>query len=211
MDHYKNYMDLAVNESYIEDYIIESSIIPTSNMLVFTPHGGGIELGTTELVRAIVGKLISYYCFNGRKKTGNSKLHITSINFDEKKLLNILQSVDSSVSIHGCKGKKETVFLGGLDERLIENIKESLYTYGFDVGTSDKFLGINPNNITNKNRKGMGAQIEVPYALRKKMFGDIREEKDRGTKTDVFWNFVYAIQDSIDPIFFDDSKIILNV
>lgn len=64
-----------------------------NNILLTAIHGGGIEPGTTELARRVsnVGKY-NFYSFEGLRKHNNDQLHVTSTNYDEPKLINMLEN-----------------------------------------------------------------------------------------------------------------------
>src|SRR6266550_7424509 len=79
---YTSYRQL---QSYYEkdvDYKISESPV-RSNVGVFSPHGGGIEQGVSELVHAIARDELSWYLFEGTRTTGNWALHISSHLFNE--------------------------------------------------------------------------------------------------------------------------------
>lgn len=198
MDTYSNFMQLAANERYMTDYLIEHQLID-SPILIFTPHGGGIEPGTTELVKAIAGEELNYYTLTAKKSKDNINLHITSKNYDEPTLLKILPTIEQCVSLHGCQNKEEIIFIGGRDTKLKRKIQTQLELRDFKVGVKDQFLAESLDNITNKNKTSAGVQLEISHGLRKQMFEDISKAKGRVQKTPIFWKFVLAIRMALDP------------
>jgi phage replication-related protein YjqB (UPF0714/DUF867 family) len=62
---------------------------------------GGIEPGTSEVAKRVAEDDVSYALFEGRKSTGNSRLHVTNINFDEPRCLELVKTADHVLAIHG--------------------------------------------------------------------------------------------------------------
>ena len=62
-DKYKDFTQLAANESAGVDYQIRTR--PAGTTLVLAPHGGGIEPGTSELAEAIAASDHSFYILRG--------------------------------------------------------------------------------------------------------------------------------------------------
>lgn len=211
-DKYRNFTELAFYERYMKDYIIEQQLIK-SNILIFTPHGGGIEPGTTEIVKAIASDDINYYTMTAKKVTGNEDLHITSDNYDEPRLLNLLTTVDRCISIHGCADTNDVIYMGGLDYTLRSRIESLLKQNGFDVQIITEFLAESLSNITNKTKTNAGVQIEISRGLRNKFFDDITTAKGRSIKKELFWKFVLEVRNALEPYIFglnNTSNIILN-
>lgn len=166
-DTYANYAELNSKRSKGTDYRIESKDT-ASSVAIIAIHGGGIEVGTTQLAKAItaLGKY-DYYSFIGLLPSGNSVLHITSVNFDEPTALKLVAKSNLSISLHGSKGTDKTTYLGGLDKALGERIQSSLTAAGFIVKPSPGRLnGSSPKNIVNRNEIGRGVQLEMTRGLR---------------------------------------------
>ncbi|MFI8912029.1 poly-gamma-glutamate hydrolase family protein [Streptomyces sp. NPDC053513] len=79
-------------------------------------HGGGIEIGTSELALGIAGYSPSdaagapvlpttydYWMFEGLLSSGNTALHVTSRNCDDHVALSLARSHLNVLSLHGCK------------------------------------------------------------------------------------------------------------
>ena len=121
MDKYADYDDLKRHEIKGEDYVILSRT-GNSRIAVIAPHGGGIEPGTVDIADVLAGAEHSFYAFKGIKKKGNAVLHISSTRFDEPEGITIAEKAEIVVSIHGCRGKDDTVFVGGRNQNLKEKI-----------------------------------------------------------------------------------------
>ncbi|MGW4702153.1 poly-gamma-glutamate hydrolase family protein [Streptomyces sp. NPDC004285] len=81
-------------------------------------HGGGIEIGTSELALGIAGydpgditptapallpATYDYFLFEGLLSTGNKALHVTSRNCDDHVALSLAASHLNVLSLHGCQ------------------------------------------------------------------------------------------------------------
>lgn len=175
-DKYKNFSDLESNrpKSFTIDHDYKDS-----TFLVFTPHGGGIEPGTTEICKWFNNKDFSYYSFTGKGKKCKD-LHITSTRFDEPTLTEYLAKHKFAVSFHGMTNTMKNkfnadIFLGGLDKKLRQKIKTNLNKHGFSVATSKDYptstlAAHDKNNVTNKCTRGQGVQIELSESIRKTFF-----------------------------------------
>ena len=71
-DTYLNFAELSANEVYGVDYKIDSKD-NGSAVAIIAIHGGGIEVGTNQLAKAVsdLGSY-NYYAFLGLLKTGNT-------------------------------------------------------------------------------------------------------------------------------------------
>lgn len=166
-DQYRNYVELAANESVGLDFNVIVLPCDTSTIAVIAPHGGMIEPRTSEVARQIAGKEFSLYLFEGIKPRGNSLLHVTSHHFDEPSCLALLSSSDTVIAIHGCAGYEERVLLGGLDTTLKDKIFIALQAEGIQVNTKNHtFQATDKNNICNRGRAKKGVQLELTRALR---------------------------------------------
>ena len=143
-----------------------------SHVAVAAPHGGGIEPGTSEIALAIAGTDLSYYLFEGQKRTGNSALHITSRRFDEPHGLAVLRRAARVLTVHGERSDEETVFLGGLDRSLRRGVATALARAGYAVAEppSASLDGRDARNLCNAGRTGAGVQLELPAGLRRSFF-----------------------------------------
>ncbi len=198
MDLYKNYNHLLSDCKLNEDFIIEYNNV--SSVLILTPHGGGIEPGTTELVKEIASTDMSFYSFTAKRSSNNKVLHITSTNFDEPKCLELLSNSTTTLAIHGSNEIEPLVYIGGQDTQMVNHIidvfkKHDLYKY--ISSTCRDIQGLSKNNIVNKNAIKAGVQFEFSYGIRKMMFENVDKAKGRINKTPFFWKIVHSIRESL--------------
>ncbi|OMI07552.1 hypothetical protein BTA30_17980 [Bacillus swezeyi] len=97
-DKYRNFAELKEGEDPAS-YNIFTRDLGTS-ALIFAPHGGGIEGGTSEIAKEL-STHFSTYLFEALKIPGALDLHITSTNFDEPQALDILNNHDLTLSVDG--------------------------------------------------------------------------------------------------------------
>lgn len=176
-----------------------------SRVAILAPHGGGIEPGTSELSRAVARDDLSLYLFEGVKMQANSDLHITSTRIDEPHCLQLLNSVEVAVTVHGEGGVREVVYLGGRHLELAERLRTELELHGFRVErhASPWLQGTDPSNICNRCASGLGLQLEISAGLRKSFFGSLANAAGRAHTTERFAQFtgaVRAVLTSIQPI-----------
>ena len=165
-----------------------------SPFAIIAPHGGGIEPGTTELAKAIAGWTYSYYSFEGIKISGNELLHITSTHFDEPKCLNLLESAEVAIAVHGCEGRDAMVQIGGLHDELGTRLMDALNAMGIPAVKAEADLaGQQPENICNMARSGMGVQMELSTGLRRSMFAGLDRTERLRTRPG-FKTFVQAVR-----------------
>ena len=203
-DYYRSMTDLLKDTQEGKDWTKENTN-RHSNVLIFAPHGGNIEKGTTELTKAIANKgNYDYYAFNGTRNKNNSQLHVTSTNYNDPDLINRNYNKEVSISIHGAGQSqgKNTVLIGGRDEKLIQLISKELSAFKFNVQRSLGHLaGIDTNNVVNYNKKGQGVQLELTPDLRKSFFsnGDdsSKARKDEKNWTSTMDHFATAINNAI--------------
>jgi phage replication-related protein YjqB (UPF0714/DUF867 family) len=159
-DTYKSYSQLAKHMTKDVDYSI-LAMQRHSPVTVVAPHGGGIEPGTSEVAKALAGRTISLYIFEGLKGKGNRRLHITSTRFDEPQCLDLIHRTGIVITIHACDNRGSTVYIGGRHKELKEDILDALKEAGFKgIDDSTHHGGINPYNLCNRGRTRSGVQIE---------------------------------------------------
>ncbi len=193
-DRYLAFAELARHERAGTDYRIRlRSSSPV--FLILAPHGGGIEPGTSELAEAVAGEQLSFYAFEGLKRSGNAVLHLTSTRFDEPLCRALLARCDSVVTLHGERGaeSKAAVRVGGLDEALAERMQDSLARHEFHVSRAVGWhMGRQPENLCNQGRAGCGVQLELSRALRESAFESF-SAAGRTRRTTRFHDLVQAI------------------
>jgi phage replication-related protein YjqB (UPF0714/DUF867 family) len=198
MGKYATYEELERQQREGIDYRIHIQE-GNSGIAIVAPHGGGIELGTMEIAKEVAGIEHTFYGFEGIKATDNSHLHITSKAFDEPRLTSLVNKEEIVLSVHGCEGEEEVVYVGGLHKALKQKIHTLLSHAGFRVRVSrnPKMGGKSPLNICNRGRAGAGVQLEISKGLRRQMFLDLETYKGRDIKSDVFHQFVSVLRDAI--------------
>lgn len=193
MDSYSSYRELAARHVEGVDYIIVVER-RASPIAIVAPHGGGIELGTSEIARAVAGADFSLYSFEGFEAEGNGVLHLTSTRFDEPRAVELVARSDIVVTIHGCEDREPLVFVGGLDAALRTRFIESLQDAGFDARADNSHhAGNSPRNLCNRGQRGEGVQFEVSRGLRRQLFAGMRG-KARAQTTEEFSRFTESLR-----------------
>ncbi|MFN2745087.1 poly-gamma-glutamate hydrolase family protein [Bacillus sp. z60-18] len=193
-DKYASFKELQKHENggYDIDYHEEAG----SRCLIFSPHGGRIEGGVSELVRAFNDDY-STYLFEGKKDENNSDLHITSTNFDEPLALQKIKEHRYTIAFHGYSGDRRHTLVGGTDRKLAKAIVRSLKKYDFSaelVEVDGRFAGTDTENINNESSSGMSVQLEISTAQRKAFFEDFDYQDREETKTRKFYRYVKAVR-----------------
>lgn len=195
MDTYANFAELGVAECEGVDFCV--CVVPreATSTVVLAPHGGGIEPGTSEVAKQIAGNDLSCAMFEGRKPTGNSRLHITSTNFDEPRCLALVTAADNVLTIHGEGSEKPVVFLGGRDATLGARLRTALEeaSYMVEVHKDPKLQGMALANVCNRGRKRAGVQLELSFGLRRLFFASLSAE-GRTKPTDELMKFAAAVR-----------------
>ena len=193
-DTYSSFKELRDNETEGIDYCVNYRK-KTSKWAVITPHGGGIEPGTSELVKAVADDNHSYYSFEGTKTKDNKDLHITSELFDEKQGDEIARSSENIIVFHGCIGYPDKIFIGGLDVENRKLLALLLKKAGFTVDDAPptELSGTKLTNICNRGLNGRGIQLELDLTVRKKLFRDLNR-KGRKERLPAFRSLVETVR-----------------
>jgi phage replication-related protein YjqB (UPF0714/DUF867 family) len=195
-DRYASFADLLRREREGRDFI-RTIVDRGSAIAIIAPHGGGLEVGTSELATAIAAQDFSLYCFDGIKRRGNEVLHVSSVHFDDPACMNLLSRARTAVSIHGCSGEDMGIRLGGLDARLKAIVIPVLIEAGFVPLDDDAiYSGLDPANLCNRAASGKGLQAELSRGLRRAMFSGL-ERAEREYTTPVFRRFVTAMRGAL--------------
>jgi phage replication-related protein YjqB (UPF0714/DUF867 family) len=167
-------------------------------IIILAPHGGKIEPGTSEIVRAIAGNDLSYYLFEGCLPTKNQDLHITSTNFDEPECLALIKQFETCLAIHGCRGNAPKIYVGGSDSQMKEFLIAELRhkDYPAQIGTGN-YKGGSRENISNRTVSGKGIQLELSTEFRHRLFFDWKNPTGRKNITELFTRFVSEIRELI--------------
>ncbi|WP_145962237.1 poly-gamma-glutamate hydrolase family protein [Thermoflavimicrobium daqui] len=173
-DIYDNYADLAAHHKLGVDYDITTQSTNT-DVMILGIHGGRVEVGTSEITKAIAKTDHSYYLFESKisldsNNDGRNDLHVTSTHFDEPTAIKMTAQKNKVVSIHGAAGKNDIVYMGGLNTHLKNIISSKLSQANFQVEPAPPELdGTSPRNISNKSRNLQGVQLEITRGLRDKL------------------------------------------
>jgi phage replication-related protein YjqB (UPF0714/DUF867 family) len=171
--------------------------------LLVAPHGGGIEPGTSELLRAVaeLGNW-AWYEFAGFLRKGNVEgLHMASTQFDEPTLLGLLPKANFVVTLHGSQDAGEAAArIGGSWDAgrsaMVASINASVGTHGVRaVEAAD--TGNDPANIANRGKSGRGIRIELSRAARNVLFPPDCSREARGRRSPGLAALAKAIHTSL--------------
>jgi phage replication-related protein YjqB (UPF0714/DUF867 family) len=174
VDRYSSFNELNSDNVNGSDFSI--TIKNISDRCIIAPHGGKIEVMTSEIAKAVAGEQYALYLFEGIKAKGNRDLHITSHVFDEPSFDKFIKDYQVALGIHGrkdlaevhgadkCDG--ETIFISGRNSDLATSLSSELKEAGFKaLSSGHKFSARHTNNVCNRAVRE-GAQIELPMSLR---------------------------------------------
>ncbi|BEL06532.1 hypothetical protein Q0Z83_047230 [Actinoplanes sichuanensis] len=185
--------------------------------VVVALHGGGIEVGTSELCLAVAGyhpaggatggPVYDYWMFEGLLSTGNGKLHVTSSHCDDPAALATVAGSRRAVSLHGCRPEEAglpadtaAVLVGGRDTTLKTALLQAYSAAGvqaIDAVSVPDLNGDDPANIVNRTLTGAGAQLEMTTPLRTQMFGVNTRAGRKSSTLPAFWTFVDATRQAL--------------
>jgi phage replication-related protein YjqB (UPF0714/DUF867 family) len=188
-DTYTSFAELDVHETHGTDYRVRMIARADARVAVIAPHGGGIEIGTSQLAARIARGRHSLFLFEGLKPPWQNRgLHITSHRFDHPLCVALVSRSPVTLAVHGCRGESR-IYVGGLDMDLKTRLTAKLRDAGFPATSDDHpYMGLNPLNICNRGSRGRGAQIELTRDFRepvhRRRIADlIREALDEYTLT----------------------------
>ena len=165
--------------------------VPGCKVLISAPHGGGIESRTTDIADKVAGSIYNFHTFRGLFPSGNRKLHVTSTHYDCPYLAAINGPGDYTLTVHGAAGTEAITYVGGWDTVGMSLVKTKLRDAGFRLEPPPVGLsGTGSLNITNRNARGKGIQLELTTALRASM-------KTDGVLNNIFWDYVNAIREAL--------------
>jgi phage replication-related protein YjqB (UPF0714/DUF867 family) len=166
-DIYLSFAELDVHEAHGTDYRVRLIERPTAPVVVIAPHGGGIEIGTSQLAARIARRRHSLFLFEGLKPPWQNRgLHITSHRFDHPQCVALVSRKPVTLAVHGCRGESR-IYVGGLDTELKRLLTTKLSSAGFPaIPDNHPYMGLNPRNICNRGSRGRGAQIELTRDFR---------------------------------------------
>ena len=176
--------------------------------LLVAPHGGGIEPGTSELVRAIseLGGW-AWYEFAGFLRAGNQEaLHIASTLFDEPALLALLPRTNFVLTVHGTVDARDAVvhvggrWVGGR-KTITAMINAATDRHGIHATEAPSHLrGMEPANLTNRGKLGQGIQLEFSRAARNLLFPPDCSRQARGRRNRRLSALATAIHKSLQQL-----------
>ena len=180
-DHYKSFTELAQKNIEGVDYRITTKD-NNSKILIAAFHGGFIEPGTTELVSAIAGDQFNFYTFEALKpgevdepSLTSSTLHLTSTNFDEPKLSQMVNEQDFCLGIHGFGGEEADFCVGGANKEqrkaLVAKLSSAFPTLVSCELCCPPYNGTSKKNPINKCKQ-QGVQVEMSPNVRRKILAD---------------------------------------
>jgi phage replication-related protein YjqB (UPF0714/DUF867 family) len=181
-----------------------------------SPHGGGIETGTSELCLAVAGYhpatlevtppggvTYDYWMFEGLRASGagNGQLHVTSTGCDDGAAVSLCGGALNALALHGCTTKaaglppdERTVLVGGRNDTLKRYLLEAFADEvpAIDAAGHKLLDGRERANIVNRTLLRRGGQLELTTPLREAMFEENTRPRRKHTTTEVFWTFVAA-------------------
>jgi phage replication-related protein YjqB (UPF0714/DUF867 family) len=205
-DTYACYQHLySASEVLSDHYSYSQRLGASSRVLIFSPHGGGIELGSTELADRIAGTRWNYADWSGLRPSGNRALHITSVNYDEPRILRLQMAASRSIAVHGASGDTPVAYVGGLDRQLRDRVVVRLREAGFnatsDVAAHPHLAGTDAANVANLNRRRAGVQLELTAGLRKQLFvGNNWSASNRHNHSEAMERFARAVNRALDDV-----------
>ncbi|WP_424212079.1 poly-gamma-glutamate hydrolase family protein [Streptomyces sp. BI20] len=124
--------------------------------VILALHGGGIEMGTSELCLGIAGydpadpakvlldgALYDHWLFEGLRGSDNKALHVTSRNCDDQVARSLAAGAQSTLSLHGCTAAQvgltgtgadpAAVVVGGRDALARAEVLRELRAAGFQA------------------------------------------------------------------------------
>ena len=164
--------------------------------LLIAPHGGGIEPGSSEIMRTVaeMGGW-AWYEFAGFLRKGNKDaLHISSTDFDEPTLKSMLPQAGFVIAFHGASESRESiVYVGGRWEigrrTVIESVNGAFSKHGIravdavENADSEHIRGLDDSNITNRGKRAEGIQLEFSRGARNLLFPPDSSREARGHRS----------------------------
>jgi len=164
--------------------------------LLIAPHGGGIEPGSSEIMRAVAEPSgWAWYEFAGFLRQGNKEaLHISSTSFDERTLKSMLPQAGFVVSFHGASESGDPiVYVGGKwklgRQTLTESINAAFGEHGIKAADAVESVdaahlrGMDHSNITNLGKRAEGVQLEFSRGARNLLFPPDSSREARGRRS----------------------------
>jgi phage replication-related protein YjqB (UPF0714/DUF867 family) len=164
--------------------------------ILIAPHGGGIEPGSSEIMRAVAEPSgWAWYEFAGFLRQGNKEaLHLASTDFDEPTLRTMLPQAGFVIAFHGASESREPiVHVGGKwklgRHTVIESINGAFRKHGIraadaiDNAVAAHLRGLDDSNITNLGKRAEGIQLEFSRGARNLLFPPDSSREARGRRS----------------------------
>ena len=187
----RNYQEV-LDRGYIQgrDFRIALGDGNISRCLLVVPHGGGIEPGTSEILRALSDFGWAWYEFAGFLRSGNKDaLHIASTQFDEPALVTLLPRTNFVLAIHGATETSSlVVYVGGNRDAwcatMIAAINAATPTHEIHAMEAPAHLGAKePRSLANRGKLGYGLQLEFSRGARNLLFPPDCSREARGRRS----------------------------
>jgi len=163
---YKSFSALR-DSAEVEGETYRRVILPRqAAVCVVAPHGGNLESGTSEFAGMLAGKEHSLYIFESLKKEGDVSLHVPSTAFDDPDCLALLACAKFAVTVHGCLGSEECLFVGGRNASRVKDLLRYIEDGGVTALRDRIHVGSHRTNICNLPSAG-GVQLELTEGLRR--------------------------------------------
>ncbi len=205
-DYYKSMTELYKDTTEGIDWKKDTRNVGKS-VLIVAPHGGNIEQGTSELTKLVANNGdFDYFSFEAIRPSNNTQLHVTSTNYDDATLHEMIQDRTATISIHGAQGEEQLVCLGGYQSPLRDAIQSQLELKGFVVKIPPEYLGgLSNTNFINKVEESTVVQLELTTALRKAFFKDedtsTASRKKIENWTTTMYDFAEALNGAIKQVY----------
>ncbi|MEX5673400.1 poly-gamma-glutamate hydrolase family protein [Staphylococcus cohnii species complex 1661] len=205
-DYYKSMTELYKDTTEGIDWKKDTRNVGKS-VLIVAPHGGNIEQGTSELTKLVANNGdFDYFSFEAIRPSNNTQLHVTSTNYDDATLHEMIQDRTATISIHGAQGEEQLIYLGGYQSPLRDAIQSQLELKGFVVKIPPEYLGgLSNANFINKVEESTGVQLELTTALRKAFFKDedtsTASRKKIENWTTTMYDFAEALNGAIKQVY----------
>jgi phage replication-related protein YjqB (UPF0714/DUF867 family) len=193
----RNYAEILRNGHVVgRDFRVAFGDSKIDLCLLVAPHGGGIEPGSSEIMRAVadLGGW-AWYEFAGFLRQGNKQaLHMASTDFDEPTLKSMLPQAGFVVAFHGASESPEPlVYVGGKwklgRQTVAAAINSSFEEHGIraadatDHDAAAHLRGLDDSNITNRGKRMEGVQLEFSRAARNLLFPPDSSREARGRRS----------------------------
>ncbi|MCD8851486.1 poly-gamma-glutamate hydrolase family protein [Staphylococcus xylosus] len=177
-DKYNSMSELEAKTTENNDWEIVTRNLG-SQVIIAAIHGGGIEPGTNEIADLTAKKgEYDYFSFKGTKSKGNEDLHVTSRNYDQSVLIEMIKNKTNAVAIHGCDGDGNIIYIGGKDQKLIHEMTKQFEQLNINVEQEPEHIsGAHDDIIINCCKTGAGVQLELTPDLRKMCFNNQKYNK----------------------------------